>query len=245
MAILETRHLVKQFGGLKAIDAVGFTVEENQILGLIGPNGAGKTTFVNCISGRYRPTSGQVLFLGKDTTGERASSMCRMGMARTFQICQPFPGLKAIENVLAGATFGAAKSHHGDPVELARGMLEFVEFSMPEDTRAAELNAPQLKRLDLARALACKPKLLLLDELAAGLTTGELGDFMNIIRRIRDQGITILMIEHIMEVIMGLCDQIVVIHYGRKIAEGQPEKIAHNVQVLEAYLGADDDLEID
>lgn len=242
MAILATEELTKDFGGLRALNKVNLSVERGEILGLIGPNGAGKTTFVNCVSGAYSPSAGRVYFLDEEVTGDKASAMCQRGMARTFQISHPFPSLTVIENVLAGAWFGRSNGGSGRPLERARETLDFVQFSMSENVRAEQLNAAQLKRLDLARALACQPELLLLDELAAGLTPGELGNLMEIIRKIRDRGVTILMIEHIMEVIMGLCDRIVVIHYGSKIADGTPEEVADNPDVLDAYLGVDEDL---
>jgi len=242
MAILETKDLVKNFGGLTAVKNVSLHVDEGEIFGLIGPNGAGKTTFINCIAGTFPPTSGSVMFAGAKATALRADIMCHRGMSRTFQISQPFPQLTAVENVLVGVTFG---SHHhwGKPAERVAGeMLDFVEFPMPKDTPAEQLNTVQLKRLDLARALACRPKLLFLDELAAGLTTGELGDLMDIIRKIRDTGVTIFMVEHIMRVIMGLCDRIAVIQYGSKIAEGPTQEVTTDPKVLEAYLGEDYDL---
>jgi branched-chain amino acid transport system ATP-binding protein len=251
MPVLETHNLVKRFGGLVAVDHVSLAVEEGEIFGIIGPNGAGKTTFINSIAGTHTPDGGQVVFLGQDTTGQRSNVMCRRGMSRTFQISQPFPKLTVLENVLVGATFGAASGGRSadapkertdsSPVERARQALTFVDFPMREGTRADHLNTVQLKRLDLARALACEPKLLLLDELAAGLTTGELGAVMDIIRKIRDTGVTIIIIEHIMKVIMGLCDRVAVIHYGRKIAQGTTNEVASNPKVLEAYLGEQHD----
>jgi branched-chain amino acid transport system ATP-binding protein len=240
-AILETDGLTKIFGGLTAVDNVTLQVNEGEIFGIIGPNGAGKTTFLNAIAGTYKPDGGRVRFMGQETTGHSPDVMCRLGMARTFQISQPFPKMTALENVLVSATFGQqGRAHHTH--DLAREMLKFVEFPMPVHTPAHHLNTVQLKRLDLARALASRPQLLLLDELAAGLTTGELGDLMEIIRKIRDSGVTIILIEHIMRVIMGLSDRIAVIYYGAKIAEGPTMEVARDPKVAEAYLGEEYDL---
>lgn len=240
--ILETDNVVKTFGGLTAVDHVSISVQEGQIFGIIGPNGAGKTTFLNSIAGTYKPNGGHVHFLGQETTGLPSNIMCRRGMARTFQISQPFPKMTALENVLVSATFGNKPGAVRNPVHYAHEMLDFVEFPMPQNTPAQSLNTVQLKRLDLARALASKPRLLLLDELAAGLATGELGDLMDIIRKIRDSGVTIIMIEHIMRVIMGLCDHLAVIYYGEKIADGPTLEVAQNPKVAEAYLGEEYDL---
>ena len=237
--ILETKDVTKRFGGLVAVNQVSVTLEEGEIVGLIGPNGAGKTTFLNCIAGTYKPEEGLVSFLGKKMTGYSADVLCRSGMSRTFQISQPFPRLTALENVMVATVFGNRRSNVFNAELWARQMLDYVEFPMGPETLAQNLNTVQLKRLDLARALASQPKLLLLDELAAGLSTGELDDLMEIIRKIRASGITILMVEHIMRIIMGLCDRVTVIHYGTKISEGAPEVVANDPKVTEAYLGED------
>ncbi len=239
MNVIETREVTKRFGGLVAVNQVSMHVEEGEIVGLIGPNGAGKTTLLNAIAGLDPPTSGSVHFMGKETTGLPPEQMCHLGLSRTFQIPRPFPKMTALENVMTAAIFGNHYAPISDPVKHSRAQLEFVEFPMPEDTPCEMLNTLQLKRLDLARALASQPKFVLLDELAAGLTFGDLRDLMTVIRKIRDKGTTVLMVEHIVQVIMNLCDRLVVIQFGNKIAEGPTQEVARNPDVEKAYLGAE------
>lgn len=239
MKVIETREVSKLFGGLVALDRVSMHVDQGEIVGLIGPNGAGKTTFLNAIAGLAPPTSGAVFFMGKETTGLPPEKMCHLGLSRTFQIPRPFPKLTALQNVLIPSYFGNHQSPVRAPENHARAQLDFVEFPLPADTICERLNTLQLKRLDLARALASSPKLILLDELACGLTFAELNDLMNIIRRIRESGTTIILVEHIVQVIMGLCERLVVIQFGRKIAEGPTREVIRDPVVEEAYLGSE------
>jgi len=237
MIVLETRNLTKKFGGLTAVNEVSMTLYEGDILGLIGPNGAGKTTFINAISGLNPPTSGSVKMFGKETTGFSPETMCRKGLSRTFQIPSPFPKMTAIESVLTATIFGNESGKVKNPVEHSRKMLEFVEFPMEETVVAEHLNTVQLKRLDLARALASNPKVLFMDEMASGLSEAELQDIMRIIHKISGKGISILMIEHIMQLIMAVCNRLLCIQFGTKIAEGSTAEVANDPKVAKAYLG--------
>ncbi len=235
--ILQTEGITKTFGGLVALNNVSLGVEQGEIFGLIGPNGAGKTTLLNVIAGVHKPAAGAVKFKDEEITGASPETICRKGIARTFQICQPFPKMTALENVMVATVFGNRKPI-ADPRAWAEELLEFVGFAMPKDTLARDLNTVQLKRLDLARALASNPELILFDEIAAGLTPAELLELMDLVRKIREQrGVTIVVVEHMMKMIMGISDRVAVLHYGEKIAEGTCDEIAKDKKVVDAYLG--------
>lgn len=238
--ILEVRDLTKRFHGLLAIDRVTFALERNQILGLIGPNGAGKTTLVSLVSGTLQPTNGAVLFEGKPIHQLAAFRRALLGIARTFQVMRPFPGMTVLDNVAVGALFGAGGGarHLAAAREEASRWLHFVGLEHRASQRADALGGPDRKRLELAKALAMRPKLLLLDEVMAGLNYVEIEEVITVIKKARDQGISILVIEHVMKAIQSLSDRLLVLHHGEKIAEGKPEEVLSNDQVIAAYLGS-------
>lgn len=225
----------KFFGGLAAVQNVSFEVNPGETMGLIGPNGAGKTTIFNLINGFYKPTHGKVFFQGKDITGKKPYHICDLGIARTFQVVKPMPRMTVLENVMVGAF---ARVHMKTEAEkIALEALEFTGLIHKKDFLSKNLTIGDRKRLELTRALATKPTLLLLDEVAAGLNPTESEQTIGIIQKIRQQGTTIIIVEHVMKVIMTLSDRIMVLHYGEKISEGKPQEIAKDPRVIEAYLG--------
>ena len=237
--ILNVLNVTKQIGGLLAVNSVSLTVGKNEIVGLVGPNGAGKTTLLNIISGITRPTAGTVEFCGEDITGLKADKICKKGIAKTFQIAESFPNLSAQECVMVGALFGTNHMPRMDEAKRrAEDVLDFVGFPKEKtDTPNRSLNVVELKRVQLARALASEPKLLLLDELTTGLNPKESSEAVNLIKKIRMNGTSILIIEHVMSVIMGVSDRIVVLDHGEKIAEGRPYEVVNNQKVIDTYLG--------
>ncbi len=238
MPILEGESVTKNFGGLAAVSGVDFSVDQGKVVGLIGPNGAGKTTLFNLISGALVPKEGTIRFNGQNITGLKPHRICRMGLARTFQSVKVFPNMPALENVLLGSLFGTSNGMSAaDTAREATESLEFVGLSAVRATPAKDLTLANQKRLEVARALATKPELLLLDELMAGLNPTETVEAMELVTRIRDRGITVFMIEHVMRAIMSICDRIIVLHHGKKLAEGTPQEIATSKTVVEVYLG--------
>ncbi|MBI5876170.1 MAG: ABC transporter ATP-binding protein [Chloroflexi bacterium] len=235
--ILELDNVSRRFGGLQALDRVSHQVDEGEIVGLIGPNGAGKTTLFNVINGVYPPSAGRVVFRGESVGGLPSYAVARRGVARAHQVVRPLNELSVLENVTVGACFGRENLSLGAATRVAAETLKFVGLSDRASMPAGKLNVAQKKRLELARALAARPLLLLLDEVLAGLNPNEVGDMLNVIRAIRDQGVTVLMIEHLMHAVMNVSDRVFVLDYGRKLAEGTPQDVSNNPEVIKAYLG--------
>jgi len=235
LSLLEIRDVTKRFGGLVALDTVGLDINEGEILGLIGPNGAGKTTLFNCVTGFYRPDSGQIQFKGENLLGLTPHQICLKGVARTFQIVKAFHSMTVAESVTTGAL--ARTNYMEQARKKAASVLELVGLADKKSVPIKNLTIVDRKRLGLGCALATEPKLMLLDEVAAGLNPVEIDQVTDLLRRIRDLGLTLLVVEHVMKLIMPVADRIVVLHHGKKIAEGKPSDVARNESVIEAYLG--------
>jgi branched-chain amino acid transport system ATP-binding protein len=235
MALLEVTNVTKKFSGLVAVNQVSMTVEPGQIVGVIGPNGAGKTTLFNCIAGALPPSSGSILFNGREVAGKKPYEICKLGITRTFQVVKPFGSKTVLYNTMVGA-FAQTKHLH-EAEHRALEVLRFLHLDHKKDIVSKSLTLPERKKLELARALATRPKLLLLDEVMAGLRPSEVTDMLPIIRKINETGVTIVIVEHIMQAIMNLSEKIYVVNFGKKIAEGVPHDVVANEEVIKAYLG--------
>jgi len=235
--ILVAENLSRNFGGIQAIDDLSFALSEGEIVALIGPNGAGKTTLVNLLTGVVKPSSGRIRFEGEDVTAQRPFESARRGLARTFQIVQPFPKMTVLENVAAGALFGGGEPSVAAAMAVAREQLEFMELASFADRPASALTLAGRKRLELAKSMAMRPKVLMLDEVNAGLNSSEIDGALRLIRKIAERGVTILVIEHLMKVVISLAERVLVLHHGKLIAEGSAANMVRDKRVIEAYLG--------
>ncbi len=235
MSLLEAKSIKKQFGGLTAVDDLSFQLEKNEILGLIGPNGAGKTTVFNCLTGMLPMDAGNVILENNTITGLKPHQICRLGMARTFQIVRPFLNISVLDNIMVGALLREKKPAVAE--KSARETIDFVGLGRYTDELAESLPLPLRKRLELAKALATQPKVLLLDEVMAGLTPTEVDDLIRLVDEVRHQGVGVLLIEHVMRGVMALSDRVIVINNGAEICQGKPEDIVNDMCVIEAYLG--------
>jgi branched-chain amino acid transport system ATP-binding protein len=240
MSVLKAQGLSKHFGGLKAVDGVDFEVERGEIFAIIGPNGAGKTTTLDLLSGLHRPTAGRIELLGRDVTAAAAAERCHAGLGRAFQVVQPFPEMTLRENVLVGALFGTPGIGRAEAERRADAALEVTGLGALADVDAEDLTLMQEKRLEIARALATNPTVLLLDEVMAGLRPAEARDAVTLVKRVRDEGVTVVFIEHVMPVVRDLADRVLVMDYGKTLVEGSYAEVTRDPRVVEAYLGKED-----
>ena len=240
MKLLEIENISKAFGGVLAVNRVSFQLDQGEVLGLIGPNGAGKSTLFDIVSGIFKPNTGKIKFNHKDITGMAPYKICESGIARTFQVVKPFYRLTSLENVMVGRAYGSQPALNTKQARVeSEEILAFTSLAKKQTRTAGMLSLVDRKRLEIARALATKPKLLLLDEMMAGLNPSELDDAIALVKAIRDSGISLIVVEHVMKVIMGISDRIIVLKTGEKIADGPPQEIVSNREVVKAYLGGE------